>query len=90
MASRTKGLSVTNGTKIIFDTSAVIKLLDQQCNLVSLGINIDEAQLLTSVIVRMELLAKRNISVDEEQDIKEFLEDLIIVPIDDAIEQIAI
>jgi len=41
-----------NGTKIIFETCAVIKLLDQQYDLLSLGINVDEAQFFTSVIVR--------------------------------------
>ena len=79
-----------NGTNIAFDTCAIVKLLDQQYDLLSLGINVDEAKLLTSVIVRMELLSKRNISHDEEQDIQEFLEDLIIVPIDDAIEKKAV
>jgi predicted nucleic acid-binding protein len=65
-------------------------LLDQQYDLSSLGINVDEARLLTSVIVRMELLSKRNITDDEESDIQEFLDELIIVPLDEAIEQKAI
>jgi len=79
-----------NGTNLVFDTCAVVKLLDQQYDLPTLGIDIDEAQLLTSVIVRMELLSKRNMTDDEESDIREFLDDLIIVPLDDAIEQKAI
>jgi predicted nucleic acid-binding protein len=79
-----------NGTNIVFDTCAVIKLLDRQHDLRSLGINIDEARLLTSVIVRMELLSKRNMPGDEEQDIQEFLDDLIIVPLDEAVEQKAV
>ena len=86
----TKGLSVMNGTNVVFDTCAIVKLLDQQYDLSSLGINIDEAKLFTSIIVRMETLSKRNISNDEERDIREFLEDLIVVPINDAIEQKAI
>ena len=76
-----------NGTNIVFDTCAIVKLLDKQYDLLSLGIPIDEARLFTSVIVRMELLSKRNISRDEEQDIQEFLEDLTIAPLNDAIEQ---
>ena len=84
---RFKGLSVMNGTNIAFDTCAVVKLLDRQYDLSSLGLNVDEANLLTSVIVRMELLSKPNILDDEEQDIREFLEDLVIVPINEAIEQ---
>jgi predicted nucleic acid-binding protein len=79
-----------NGTKLVFDTCAVIKLLNQQYDLPALGIDVDEAQLFTSVIVRMELLSKRNITDKEELDIREFLDDLIIVPLDNAIEQKAI
>jgi predicted nucleic acid-binding protein len=79
-----------NGTNVAFDTNAVIKLLDQQYDLPSLGINVDEAELFTSVIVRMELLSKRHITEDEEFDIREFLDDLVVVPLNAAIEQKAI
>ena len=79
-----------NGTKIAFDTCSIIKLLDHQYDLSSLGININEAQLLSSVIVRMELLSKRNIKDDEERDIQEFLDSLIIIPINEVIEKKAI
>ena len=85
-----KELSVMNGTNLVFDTCAVVKLLDQQYDLSSLGINIDESRLLTSVIVRMELLSKKNITNDEEADIKEFLDGLIVVPLDKEIEEKAI
>jgi len=90
MASRIKELFVMNGTNLVFDTCAIVKLLDQQYDLHSLSINVDEAQLLTSVIVRMELLSMRNITDDEELDIREFLDDLVVVPLDRAIEQKAI
>ena len=86
----TKGLYVMSGTNIVFDTCAIVKLLDQQYDLLSLGIDTDEVRLFTSVIVRMELLSKRNISRDEEQDILDFLEDLTVVPINEAIEKKAI
>ena len=79
-----------NGIRIAFDTCSVIKLLDRQYDLSSLGINVNEAQLLSSVIVRMELLSKRNIQDDEERDILGFLDNLIIVPINEAIERKAI
>ena len=79
-----------NGNNIAFDTCAVVDLLDRKYDLSSLGFNVDEANLLTSFIVRIELLSKRNITHDEERDIQEFLEDLIIVPLDEAIEQKAI
>jgi predicted nucleic acid-binding protein len=79
-----------NGNRVFFDTCAVINLLNQKYVLSSLGIDIDEAQLLTSVIVRMELMSKRDMSKDEEKDILEFLDDIIVVPIDKEIEQKAI
>jgi predicted nucleic acid-binding protein len=90
MALRIKGLFVMSGTNLVFDTCAVIKLLDRQHNPPLSGINVDEARLLTSVIVRMELLSKRNLSGDEARDIREFLDDLIIVPLDEAVEQKAV
>ena len=79
-----------NGTRIAFDTCSVVKLLDHQYDLSSLGINVNEAQLLSSVIVRMELLSKRNMQEGEERSIQEFLDNLIIVPINEAIEKKAI
>jgi predicted nucleic acid-binding protein len=79
-----------NGTSIAFDTSAIIKLIDDQYDLLSLWINVDETQLFASVIVRMELLSKRNMTDDEEQDILEFLDDLTIVPLNEAIEKKAV
>ena len=56
----------------------------------TLGIDIDEAKLLASVVVRMELLAKPDLPVDEERHIREFLNDLTIVPLDEAVEQKAV
>jgi len=79
-----------NGTRIAFDTCSIIKLLDRQYDLPSLGININEAQLLSSFIVRMELLSKRNMHDDEERDIREFLDNVIIAPMSETIERKAI
>jgi len=79
-----------NGIKIVFDTCAVVKLLEKQYDPSSIGIDVNEAQLFSSVIVRMELLSKRNLKNDEERDIKEFLNDLTIVPINETIEKKAI
>ena len=87
---RIKELYVMNGTNIVFDTCAVIKLIDRQYDLSSLGINVDEAKLLTSIIVRMELLSARNMSGEEEKDILEFLDNVQIVPLDETVEQKAI
>jgi predicted nucleic acid-binding protein len=80
-----------NGTtNILFDTCAVLKLLDKQYDLPSLGINVDEAQFFTSVIVRIELLSKRQMADNEEQSILNFLGDLLVIPLNEAIEQKAI
>ena len=88
MALHIKGQYAMNGINIVFDTCAVVKLLDKQYDLSA--VEIDEAQLFTSVIVRMELLSKRNIQHDEERDIQGFLDELIIVPINEKIEKKAI
>jgi predicted nucleic acid-binding protein len=79
-----------NGTNIVFDTCAVINILNGRYDISTLGINIGKAKLLTSVIVRMELLAKPDLSAEEERDIREFLNDLTVVPLDEAVEQKAV
>ena len=79
-----------SGTNVVFDTCAVIKLLNRQYDLLTLGIDVDGARLLTSVIVRMELLAKPNLPVNEERSILEFLNDLTVVPLDEAVERKAV
>ena len=79
-----------NGTNVVFDTCAVIKLLNQQYDLTALGIDIETSRFLTSVIVRMELLSKRGLSIDEERSIEEFLNDVVVAPLDDIIEQKAV
>ena len=77
-------------TNIVFDTSAAIKLLEGQYDLSSLGININGAQFLTSVVVRMKLLAKRIMLNDDERILLEFLDGLTVIPLDEAVEQTAI
>ena len=80
-----------NGTtKINFDNCASITLLKKQFDLTSLSINVDEAQLFASVIVRMELLSKPDMQTDEERQILEFLGRLKIIPLNEEIEKKAI
>jgi predicted nucleic acid-binding protein len=79
-----------SGIKVVFDTCAVIKLLDRYYDMASLGFRVDEARLLTSVIVRMKLLSKCDMAEDEEWDIGDFLDDLIVVLLDEAVEQTAV
>jgi predicted nucleic acid-binding protein len=90
MVLHTKEQSGMNGNNFFFDTCAVINLLNQKYDLSSLGIDIDKAQLLTSVIVRMELLSKRGMSNNEERDIFEFLDALTVIPLNETIEKKAI
>jgi len=79
-----------NGINVVFDTCAIIKLLNRQYDLNVLSINIDEAQFFTSVIARMELLSKKNMSSDEKRDIMDFLGDLTVVPLDENVELTAV
>jgi len=79
-----------NGTRIALDTCAIIKLLEKQYNLTPLGINVIEAQFFSSVIVRMELLSKRQMQEEEKQRILGFLDDITVIPLNEAIEQTAV
>jgi len=79
-----------NGTNLVFDTCAVIKLLEKQYDLSSIGINVEESQFFTSVIVRMELLSKRQQQEEEERKILDFLNNLTVVPLNETIEKKAI
>ena len=90
MVLRIKGLFVMSGINVVFDTCAIIKLLQHRYTLDELEIDIAGSGLLTSVIVRMELLSKPGLSADEEQNIRNFLGDLVVVPLDEAIEQKAV
>jgi hypothetical protein len=54
----------------------------QKYDLTSLGVDIDESRLFTSVIVRMELLAKPKLQPEEEQKVLDFLNDIVIAPLD--------
>jgi predicted nucleic acid-binding protein len=80
-----------NGTtRISFDTCAIVKLVDRQYDLASLGIDVDKAEQFASVIARMESLAKPVLLPDEERDIRAFLEGIEIVTITPQIEAEAI
>ena len=79
-----------NGTSISFDTCAVIKLINNQYDLPSLGINVDVSKLIISVIVRMELLSKRDMTLRELEDVNTFLGSVTVVSLNEEIEKKAI
>jgi predicted nucleic acid-binding protein len=77
-------------TKIAFDTCGIVKLVDHQYDLASLGIDIDSAEQYASVIARMESLAKPNLPPEEDRDIRAFLAGIRTVPITPEVEECAI
>ena len=76
-----------NGTNIVFDTCAAILLLRGKYELSSLGINIDEVIQYISVITRIELISKPDMKAEEERAIKNFVDDVIVSLLDEAIER---
>ena len=88
----TKGPSAMSGINVVFDICAIIRLLERRDDLAALGLDmgIGGVRFLTSVIVRMELLAKRGLSADDERYIRKFLADLVVAPLDEAVEQKAV
>jgi len=81
-----------SGINVVFDICAIIRLLERRDDLAALGLDmgIGGVRFLTSVIVRMELLAKRGLSADDERYIRKFLADLVVAPLDEAVEQKAV
>ncbi|MHC6202102.1 type II toxin-antitoxin system VapC family toxin [Breznakiellaceae bacterium SP9] len=76
-----------NGTtRIVFDTCAVVKLLNGEYNSSSLIPAFDEAEQYTSVIARIELFAKSDLAPEKEKHIRTFLETLTVFPITKPIE----
>ena len=79
-----------NGTKIVFDTCAVLMILKGKCDLSSLGIVFDEAIKYISVITRMELASKPDMKPEEEKAIRDFIADVTVSPLDEDVEQKAV
>ena len=79
-----------NGTKIVFDTCAVLLLLKGKYELSSVGINIDTALQYISVITKMELMAKSDMKPEEEQAIRHFIADVTVSPLDEVVERKAV
>jgi predicted nucleic acid-binding protein len=69
-------------TVFVIDTNAAIYLL--KCEQVPEPVA--SADFAMSIITRMELLSKRDISSDDEAELRGFMDDLTVVPINEAIE----
>ena len=81
---------MTSGTKVVFDTCAVILLLKDEYGLLSLGIDFNKALRYVSVITRMELMAKHDMKPEEEEAIRSFLADVTVSPLDEEVERKAV
>jgi len=79
-----------SGSKVVFDTCAIILLLKGEYELSSLKIDIEGALQYISVISRMELMSKRNMKLEEEHALRSFIADVSVFPLDETIEQKAI
>jgi len=79
-----------NGTRIVFDTCAVILLLKGKLELSLLSIDIEKSLQYVSVITKMELLAKSDMKPEEEQAILRFIDDVTVSPLDEIVESKAV
>jgi predicted nucleic acid-binding protein len=69
-------------TVFVLDTNAAIYLL--KCE--SVPEPIASADFAMSIITRMELLSKRDITSEDEAELRSFMDDLTLVPINEAVE----
>ena len=73
-------------TVFVLDTNAAIYLL--KCE--NVPEPFDHADFAMSIITRMELLSKRDITSEDEAELRSFMDDLTLVPINNAVEAAAI
>lgn len=71
-----------SGNKLFLDTNIILYLLNGDVTLAEL---LNEKQLYISVITELELLTYRDITFQEIEILKEFLEECKIINLDDAI-----
>ena len=71
-----------NGNRFLLDTNAVLYILAGDQTLADF---LFEKELSISIITEMELLSYKNITSEEKQTIKDFINDFIIVNIDEKI-----
>jgi predicted nucleic acid-binding protein len=66
--------------RLVYDTNAVIRILNGNINPDNLKLERDTEQAV-SIITRIELLAYPGINADEEHDIQEFLSGVDVIPL---------
>ncbi|GHU37650.1 hypothetical protein FACS1894172_21160 [Spirochaetia bacterium] len=69
-------------TAFVLDTNAAIYLLKYE----KVPEPVASADFAMSIITRIELLSKRDISSEDEAELRSFMDDLMVVPINEAIE----
>jgi predicted nucleic acid-binding protein len=74
-------------TKYVYDTCAAIFLLDDDERLLSIRQDLENGEKYASVINRIELFAKPDITGAEIEGIEEFLADTTVILLDDTIEE---
>lgn len=74
----------------LFDTNSVIYYIQGRKDWVDIIDTLPVRHRLASVITRMELLASPGIEPDEENDVHSFLSDVMVIPLTEEIETIAI
>jgi predicted nucleic acid-binding protein len=91
MELNTKGRCAMNGpTRIVYDTCAATFLLRKDKRMLAIEPNLVETEKYASVITRMELYAEPNITRAKREDIDRFLADVIVIPLSDAVEDVAV
>jgi predicted nucleic acid-binding protein len=77
-------------TKYVYDTCAAVFLLNKNERMLSIQQDLESEEKYVSVITRMELRAKPGITKGELEEIKNLLMDTAVIPLDEAVEEIAV
>ena len=77
-----QGLNCMDKLRYVLDTNAIILLLKSE----TIPDFFDSSELFASIVSRMELLSKPDITPEDELEIQGFLSDVTVVGIDDSIE----
>jgi predicted nucleic acid-binding protein len=76
-----------SGTKIVFDTNMAVNLLQTERSVPEILLGFEGMKLFVSVMTRLELLSKPNMSSAEEAKRQAFLDSVNVVPLNMAVQQ---